>query len=202
MEKESELLNNDHPGSSIVHTTPAGGVPSKRQWYVLDVRTTTERVIRDRLIRQGIEAYVASQEDLHVYKNRTKRMTERVVISSRVFVHIRPEQRLDVLRIHPAVYKFLTDRAAAPSPSGYRRYAVIPDSQIQRLQYMLRYAPEPVTFIDRPLRKGDRVRVLRGPLAGFEGDFLRQGSHTYIVVTLDLLGYTQTRISSSDVELL
>ena len=202
MNEELESLDNDRPGSSTLHTTPAGGVSPGPLWYVVDVRSTMERVIRDRLLNQGIEAYVASQEDLHVYKNRTKRMTERIVITSKVFVRIQPEQRLDVLRAHPAVYKFLIDKASQPSVTGYRRYAIIPDAQIQRLQYMLRYSPEPVTFIDRPLHLGDRVRVLRGPLVGFEGDFLRQGSHTYIVVTLDKLGYTQTQFPLSDVELI
>ena len=202
MSEELESLNNDLSGSSSLHTTPAGGVSPQPLWYVVNVRSTMERVIRDNLLKQGIEAYVASQEELHVYKNRTKRMTERIVIDSKVFVHILPEQRLDVLHVHPAVYKFLTDRASSPSVTGYLRYAIIPDAQIQRLQYMLRYSPEPVTFIDRPLHLGDRVRVLRGPLIGFEGDFLRQGSHTYIVVTLDKLGYTQTQIPLSDVELI
>lgn len=202
MIEELESLDNDRLGSSTLHTTPAGGVSPRPLWYVVDVRSTMERVIRDSLLRQGIEAYVASQEDLHVYKNRTKRMTERIVITSKVFVRILPEQRLDVLHVHPAVYKFLVDKASQPSVTGYRRYAIIPDAQIQRLQYMLRYSPEPVTFVDRPLHQGDRVRVLRGPLVGFEGDFRRQGSNTYIVVTLDKLGYTQTQIPLSDVELI
>lgn len=177
----------------------AGGVPD-RKWFVAIVPRNYERVCRMQLLEQGYEAYVASQKQTHVYRNRHRREVEHIVITGTVFVHITDQERLQVLKGCQHIKCFMLDRSGQSNPYGRSPFAVIPDTQMSTLQFMLYHADTPVTFTASPLRKGDRIRILRGAMQGFEGDFLRQGNDHYIVINLDLLGCAMMTVSVNDVE--
>lgn len=200
MQCDSESIDTNGMGYVKVHKTPAGGVPEKK-WYIAEVRVGMERVCRERLLRSGIESYVASRIETRVYASRNRRIVEQVVIPAKLFVHIPDDERVPVLQTcSPAIYKFMIDHAGRPNNLGVKPYAIVPDEQMQRLRFMLGQAERPVEFASRPLHLGDRVRVIRGPLRGLEGSFLRQGRSTYIVVLIETLGYTFTEIQQDDVE--
>lgn len=177
----------------------AGGVPD-RKWFVAVVRRNYERVCRMHLLEMGYEAYVASQKQTRIYSNRHRREVEHIVITGTVFVHITEQERLKVLKDCPHIQCFMLDRTGQSNPYGRAPFAVIPDSQMATLQFMLYHADSPVTFTDAPLRRGDRIRILRGCMQGFEGDFLRQGNDHYIVINLDLLGCAMMTVSANDIE--
>lgn len=48
--------------------------------------------------------------------------------------------------------------------------AVIPDEQMDRFRFMLDYSPEAVEMCSAPLAPSDAVKVIKGPLAGLEGE--------------------------------
>ena len=177
----------------------AGGVPD-RKWFVAIVRRNYERVCRTQLAELGYEAYVASQKQTHVYRNRHRREVEHIVITGIVFVRITDQERLQVLKQCQHIQCFMLNRTGQSNPYGRSPFAVIPDSQMATLQFMLYHADTPVTFTNTPLRCGDRIRIIRGCMQGYKGDFLRQGNDHYIVVNLDLLGCAMTTISADDIE--
>ena len=200
------------PGNAILHKSPAGGVPPA-EWHIAEVRCGMERACRDKLQRTGFESYVASRVETRVYASRNRRRVERVVIPAKVFVRLTEAEHIVAHEAcAPALYKFMTDRARQPrdaeplssAADRFRRaghpFAVVPEEQMQRLRFMLGQAERPVEFVTRPLSLGDRVRVIRGPLAGLEGGFVRQGRATYIAVLLDALGCTLTEIPETDIE--
>lgn len=177
----------------------AGGV-SILKWFVAVVRRNREEMCRKDLQRLGIEAYVASQKETHVYRNRHRREVTRIVIPGIVFVHIQDSQRLQILKENPLIQFFMTDKAALTTEYGRRPFAIIPDSQMDTLRFMLYHAEAPVSFVETPLHLGDHIRVIRGNLAGLEGSFVRDANSTSIVVTLDLLGSAVVTISPLDIE--
>ena len=173
----------------------------QKQWFVAEVRTSMERACRQKIVDSGLEAFVASQTERHVYASRNTRTVEHVVIPSKIFVHVLDSQRVGIMQLcSPSIYKFMTNRAAADNKYGLKPYAVIPDEQMQRLMFMLGRAERPVSFVEQPLKVGDRIRVIRGPLTGLEGNYMRDGRASYIVVNLDLLGFTLTEVQHNDVE--
>ena len=177
----------------------AGGVPG-RKWLVAVVRTNYEEVCRQQLEEKGYEAYVACQKETKVYRNRHRREVTRVIIGRMVFIRINETERLQILKDFPIIKCFLTNKAAQANEFGRHPFAVIPDKQMENLQFMLYNANSPVSFTAEPLRKGDHIRVVRGALAGFEGQFVRNGKTAYLVVTLNALGSAMVNVPLEDVE--
>ena len=177
----------------------AGGVP-ERKWLVALVRTNYEEICRKQLEDKGYEAYVACQKETKVYRNRHRREVTRVIIGRMVFIRINEKERLQILKDFPIIKCFLTNKAAQANEFGRHPFAVIPDKQMESLQFMLYNANTPVSFTSEPLRKGDPIRVVRGPFSGLEGIFLRQGNASYLVVNLDAVGSAMVTIPSNDIE--
>lgn len=186
-------------GCAPLHKSPAGGM-NEGQWYIAEVRTGMERVCRDKLLQKGYTAYVASRMEERVYACRNRRKVEHILIPSKLFVRITDSDRIPVLQLcSPAIYKFMTDKACTPKDNGTRNYAIVPDIQMQQMQFMLGHADKPVTFATSILNEGDPIHVVRGPLAGLDGFFIKQSSNTYVAVRINLIGYTVTEMPEADI---
>ena len=53
---------------------------------------------------------------------------------------------------------------------------------------MLDYSPEAVEMCSAPLAPGDAVKVIKGPLAGLEGELITVNGKSKVAVRLDMLG--------------
>ena len=76
----SDTSENSHSGSTALGVDDAVGVSSdaeKRVWYVAVVNRNSEKLIRERLLQNGYEAYVASQLEEHRWANGRKKKVER-----------------------------------------------------------------------------------------------------------------------------
>ena len=188
----------DEQVTAATKVDDAVGVP-KPKWFVAVVGRNTEKACRERLSEQGYESYVATQQEMRVWRTGQKKQVERVLISNLLFIHVTERERREVVKL-PYIKFFLTDKAAQANDFGRHPLAVIPDSQMNMLRFMLYHADSPVSFTAEPLHLGDHIRVVRGQLAGLEGRVTRDGNGTYLVVTLDLLGSAMVSISTDDLE--
>ncbi|MBR1792911.1 MAG: UpxY family transcription antiterminator [Bacteroidales bacterium] len=194
----SSHVTSQNTGS--VGTESRGNTASSFNWYVALTGYNYERYCRDQIQRLGYEAYVASQKEVHVYSNRTRREVEKIVIPSLVFIRIPASYCLRVRQDCEYVKQLLLNRAATPDKYGHHPFAIIPDDQLQTLQFMLGQSERPVTITPDPLSLGDHVRILRGSLAGLTGRVTRLSGNSYIAVSLGLLGSALCQISATDVE--
>lgn len=176
----------------------AVGVPN-RQWFVAIVGRNTEKACRERLSALGYESYVATQMETRVWRTGQKKQVERVLISNILFIHVTERERLEIVKL-PYINYFLTDKAGHTNDFGRHPLAVIPDSQMDMLRFMLYHADSPVSFTSEPLHLGDHIRVVRGQLTGCEGYVAKDGNQTHLVVRIDFLGSAQVSISSDDLE--
>ena len=165
----------------------AVGMPN-RQWFVAIVGRNTEKACRERLTALGYESYVATQMETRVWRTGQKK-----------FIHVTERERLEIVKL-PYINYFLTDKAGHTNDFGRHPLAVIPDSQMDMLRFMLYHADSPVSFTSEPLRLGDHIRVVRGQLTGCEGYVAKDGNQTHLVVRIDFLGSAQVSISSDDLE--
>jgi transcription antitermination factor NusG len=177
----------------------AGGVP-ERKWFVALVRSNYEEICRKKLQENGYEAYVACQKELHVYPNRHRREITHIIIPGLVFIRINEQERIQILKNFPVIKCFLTDKAGQANSFGKHPFAVVPDNQMERLQFMLFHADSPVNFTTETLHLGDHIRVVRGQLAGLEGRVTHHGNASYLVVALDLLGSAIVQIAPENLE--
>ena len=83
---------------------------------------------------------------------------------------------------HPLVRQPLHGAARQTTP------AVIPDEQMERFRFMLDYSEEAIEVCSSPLAPGEQVRVIKGPLAGLEGELVTIDGKSKVAVRLDMLG--------------
>jgi transcription antitermination factor NusG len=142
------------------------GVAHSKRWYVALVRMHHEKKVAERLDKIGIENFVPVQQEIHQWSDRRK-MVDTVLLPMMVFVHVNPKERMEVLSFS-TVSRYMVMR-------GESTPAVIPDEQMARFRFMLDYSEEAVCMNDTPLARGEKVRVIKGPLSGLVGELVTEG---------------------------
>jgi len=163
-------------------------------WVAALVQTNCERSVAAKFDSLSIENYVAAQEEMHRWSDRMKKV-QRLVIHNIVFVRTTKERFAELKR-----YSFVRGLLTNP---GQREPAVIPDQQIQTLQYMLGHSDTPV-FLDndsKQLKLGGKVRVIRGSMRGVEGTIcrLREGD-LHVGIHISSLGFAHVRVNVNDIQ--
>ena len=184
-------------GAATMKVDDAVGVP-ERKWFVAQVGQNAEKSSRDHLIRLGYDAFVASKDEIRSWSNGKQKHVEVVIISTWVFVHVTEEERRKIVNL-PFIKRFMVNRTMV-NPNGFHPLAVIPDSQMDMLKFMLYRAEKPVQLVSA-FAKGDRIRVIRGSLSGLEGQIvtLYGSDEKMIGVNLGFLGCAVTQISTEDI---
>lgn len=173
----------------------------KTKWFVAVVNNRSEKADSERLTKLGIENYVPTQSTVRVWKNGRKSKVDRVVIPAVVFVHCTEEERREIVKL-PFIFRFMTNKAGSTANSLGRPIAVVSDNEIRQLKFMLGQSDVPVTISDRVFNVGDKVRVIRGSLAGLEGEvFDREDDKSEVVVALEFFGCAKLMIDTVNLEI-
>jgi transcription antitermination factor NusG len=146
-------------------------------WYAARVRYRTEKKIKKFLEEKEIKHFIPFQTVFRE-RNGKKIQREKPVISCLIFVN--------------------TDYATAvsiPGESGFtvsyiynndtKRFRIIPDKQMQDFMFLLDFSDSVIRISNTNLRKGDRVRVIKGDFIGIEGELIRVKGHKRVVVRLE-----------------
>lgn len=200
MAQETSVTNADMSPPDV-HKGSGFAVENAR-WFIAECKPTRERTIRTLLQKAGYESYVASQTEIHVYKSRNRRQVEKVLLPGKIFVRTELKNLMNIMLSHSSVYRFQMDKAAKIDRYGNYPFAFVPDDQMQQLRYVLGKAKNPVSFTADDLVLNQRVRVMRGPLAGVEGWFHQKGHTSYIVLKVEMgfSHYAYTEIPTDDVQ--
>lgn len=178
----------------------AVGVPPSK-WFVAIVNARHEKTVAEKLEALGYGAYVAAQKEMRVWKNGRRKVVDRVVIPSVVFVNCTEKVRRQIVNF-PYIYRFMVNRSA-DSGALNKPVAVIPDKEIEKLKFMLGQSDYPVNFEPISFKVTDNVRVIRGSLAGLVGEVIKESDGTQtLTVVIEHLGCAKVNIDARDVELL
>lgn len=143
------------------------------------MQSCLEKKTAERLTAMGVECYLPVQTEIRQWSDRRKKI-DRLVIPMIIFVHVAPGERSLPLTLQ-AVSRYMVLR-------GESHPAIIPEEQMNRFRFMLDYSPEAVEICSTPLAPGDAVKVIKGPLAGLEGELVTIGGKSKVAVRLDMLG--------------
>lgn len=186
LEKDSEINEKRLPVS-----VTGNGVARSRRWLVACVRLYHEKKTQERLNQLGIENFLPIQEEVHQWSDRLKKV-ERILIPMMIFVHVDPSERSRVLTLS-SVSRYMVLR-------GESRPAVIPDEQMKRFKFMLDYSEEAIQFTDNQFSPGEKIRVIKGPLTGLEGELVTVNGKTKLAVRIASLGYASVEMPVGFVE--
>ena len=202
MAQESNISENARESQAAEHKG-SGFAVSNAQWYIAECKPTRERTIREMLKKVGYEVYVASQTEKHRYKSGNTRTVEHIILPGKVFVRTEEANLVSIMTSFSSVYRFQLNRAAAADKYGNKPFAFVPTADMDRLMDFLQKSEKPVIITDMKLKLDQEVKVVSGPLAGFEGRFYREGPATYIVIKVALGSnhYAYTEVSINDIQL-
>ena len=171
----------------------------KAKWYIAECKPTKEGVVRNLLQHEKYEVYVASRLEEKIYANRTRHTKERIIIPGKVFVRTEKENLMKIMLSHSSVWRFMINRTSAE-----RSYAFVPDHEMQQLQYVLGHAENPIHLTVESLKVNQKVKVMRGALAGLEGWYHQEGHSSYVVikVTMGTNHYVYSEVLLEDIQVL
>lgn len=150
-----------------------------KKWYVAYVRLFHERKTAEKLAAMGIESFVPIREEIHQWSQRKKKVM-RVLIPQMIFIHATKEERMNALTL-PSISHYMVLR-------GEHVPAVIPDRQMKQFMFLVDYSNETIEMFVSPLEPGQTIKVIKGPLAGLEGELIEINGQSKVVVRLDILG--------------
>lgn len=182
----------------VLHKDSGFAVPkAKTQWFIAECKPTKEGTIRTMLQNDDYEVYVASRTEMKVYKSRNRRLKETVMIPGKVFVRTDEAKLMNIMLTYSSVWRFMIDRTTSD-----RKYAFVPENEMQQLQYMLGNAENPVLITADSLKVDQKVEVVRGALTGLEGWFYKEGHNSYVVikVTMGTNHYVYTEVPIEDIK--
>lgn len=173
----------------------------KAVWYVAIVKNNTEKSVQERLVKLGHKAYVATQRVIRVWKNGRRSSIDKVVIPSLVFVKCTESSRKQIVNL-PFISRFMMNRSSG-NKGTIPNLAIIQEGEIELLRYMLGQSDVPVSFVDRQLMHGDKVKIIRGSMKGIEGEVTQvSDGKAEIIVGLGIIGTAKMTIDSAEIELL
>ncbi len=162
------------PGTALpAFPQPAADYLEPR-WYAAYTSANHEKHVANQLQRRSVESFLPLYECVHRWKDRRVRL-QQPLFPGYVFVRLSLRDRLQVLQV-PGVASLVRFNGH-PAP--------VPDEDIEAIRTCLT-GPNSIQP-HRYLQRGQRVRVLSGPLAGLTGIVDRQKKTTRFVISFDLL---------------
>jgi len=154
--------------------TPERDAALEVRWYVAYTSANHEKRVAQQLTWRSVEHFLPVYESVRRWKDRRVPL-QLPLFPGYVFVRLALRDRLRVLAV-PGVARLV----------GFDgRPTVVPAEDIEAIRACLegKRDVQPHPYV----QCGQRVRVLRGPLAGFSGIVLRQRNRTRFVVSFDVL---------------
>ena len=145
-------------------------------WYVANT-CRQEKKINQRLDSMGIENFIPFQQIARKIHGVDK-LIEVPVIPNLVFIHTTFKSCMSLIQEYAFDMRYLRDRETG-------NFLIVPDKQMNDFMFLLDFSKEMVEVVNENLKKGDKVRVIKGDFAGIEGELIRVKGHKRVVVRLE-----------------
>jgi len=143
-------------------------------WCALYTRHQHEKTIAQSLTAKGLEVFLPLYNSTRRWKDRSVNLSL-PLFPCYLFLRGLQDRKLDVVTT-PGIVSILTFNGET---------AVVPELEIEAIRKAIEWGNrvEPHPF----LRRGDRVRVISGPLQGLEGILVRQKNLFRLVLSVEIL---------------
>lgn len=162
---------------------------TNHNWYVFYTRPNTEKVVCKELLRMKYEVFLPMVKTLHRWKNRQNKLVSKVLFPGYIFVRTAESEIFNIEHAPNIVYCVRCGE----------RSAVVPERDINCIEQMLDLGQE--VFSEHDFAEGEHVRVVRGPLAGYEGILIKRRRKARFCIQLkDIKQYVCIDIRASILE--
>ena len=162
-------------------------------WYAAKVRYQTEKKMKMWLDERTIENFIPFRTVL-VERNGRKMKRERPLVPGLLFIRTNYSTAC-TLQDESAIRMFFMRNLEN------HQFLIVPDKQMEDFMFLLDFSDSAVRIENANLKRGDRVRVIKGDFAGIEGELIRIKGHKRVVVRLEgLFSLATTYIPSAYLE--
>lgn len=162
-----------------------------KKWLAAYVKMHHEKKVRDQLTSLNIDNFLPIQTEIRQWSDRKKKV-EKILIPMMIFVNVTSEEQHKVIKL-PSVLRYLVLR-------GDQVPSEIPDTQMQNFKFMIDNSDYNVDFNSNNFEPGERIRVIKGSLAGLEGEMIYIDGKSKIIIRIDKLGCAVVELNASYVE--
>lgn len=149
----------------------------KIHWHVAYTRVNQELLIKKKLDELGIENFLPLEEQAQ--DTPLGRKTIRVLlIHGMIFIRTDKVTSFSLINEYSLNIVYLRDLEG-------RRSLIVPDKQMEDFMFLLDFSPDGIEILNKDLKRGDRVRVIKGPLQGLMGELVRLRGHKRVVIRLE-----------------
>ena len=141
-------------------------------WYIFYTAPRSEKVVLKELTNRGYEVFLPITKTLRIWRNRQKKIIDQVLFPSYIFVFTEESNLYAICQI-PKIMTFI-HCGSKPSKINCKC--------IEGIKRMLSLNQE--TSVVSNFSEGESVRVIYGPLAGFNGILIKQKSKTKFGIQL------------------
>lgn len=141
-------------------------------WYAVYTHSRAEKKVDKRLKEAGVETFLPLQKTLRQWSDR-KKLIDKPVISSYIFVKVVPREFLTVMKTE-GVVKIITIEG---------KPVKIPEHQMMNLRILCNSDAD-VVVNENIYLKGDMVEVIYGSLTGLKGELIRVGRKHKVVIRI------------------
>lgn len=144
----------------------------KTNWFVMYTAPRAEKKVAQRLAEKGTEVYLPLIEEVRQWSDRKKKV-KRPLFNGYIFVRTSRERLWEALQVSGAV-KFVNF-------SG--EHAVVQQSEIDTIRRVIETGVA-VEVETENIEKGENVKILGGPLQGFEGECVQKSNQDYFIIRI------------------
>lgn len=162
----------------------------ENKWHAIITRPKAEKKVYERLLNSGYDAYLPLTVSIRQWSDRKKKVSS-PLIPSYVFVKTL-EKKLPKILALPGVLRVL---------KYLKKPAIVQDSEIETLRILVNDAENIKLLKTNCFRKGESVKIIRGPFEGIEAVCVQfQGRHRIVIQTNALGVVIEVNIPMSFVE--
>lgn len=148
-------------------------------WYAVYTKSHFERKVNTLLTKKRIKTFLPLRKG-KVRIAGSYRFTEFPLFRSYLFINISPDSEEYFNVLDTTGVSCIVKRANKPCPVSY----VV----IKSLQRLVEKMNDEISVITE-IKRGEKVRIIKGPLIGAEGDMLKIDNNKYkFIVNVDILG--------------
>ena len=158
-------------------------------WYAVYTAPRAEKKVSERFELEGIDHYLPLQTVKRRWSDRIKEVVVPVV-NGYIFVHIPFTDYLKVTNVYGAL-SFVREGG---------KPVAIPDNQLTRLRFMVEHSEEPVEYSQESYEHGEKITIIKGPLAGMTGELVEMKGKHKVLIRLEKFGCAITTVPMTFVE--
>lgn len=167
-------------------------IENQEYWFAARTRANQELGLRDSLKKLDVTHYLPTHIVTRRISDRVKRV-EVPVINNLIFIQTTKSKAFSLVKDYALKLHYIKDIETGS-------LLVVPDKQMEDFMFVLDLSPESIRQCSETYVPGDKVRIIKGELAGVEGEMVRVEGKTHVLLKIPQVLVVSVKVPKSYLE--